>query len=820
MKRIAASMRHHWLFFLIVPLLIIIMTWPTALYVFDSNTLWVPSDDLDLGMKLWDAWYSGRILSGEARFYFTDYLFFPHGLSLVFHNFSVPHVFLLLVANILLPATNAYNLCFMLIIFANVAACYVYIFYLFRDRRLGMFGSVVFGLSVFVIEHPVHPGLNIVATIPLVLYCTQRGLTERRNRWMVLAGGLSGFTAFIGMYIFICLVISVGIFLSFKLPKLWKARQFWVGILLLLAVAGSISALRVYPMTREYTALDEALNKGGGQEFGSDLLDIFVHRENVVTEHVFASVLRKPVPPVREDGYLGYVTLLLAAMGLLKSKPRNGTLIWFVLFLIFLVLKLGPALTIGGQTFDEILLPKYILNSMFPAVFRAFWITAYFHIGILLPLAILAVFGLRILLCAFPANYRGFVVIICFVLNLFETIEPPDSYIIPAQQLQYIDWLRSEDRQEAIALINVPFGRGPSKRYALLQVFNGYPHAEGLAARTPSAAYDYIRENSLLSAWRNDEGILCLPFNEGAFNHSLDQLLSDGFTHIVFHNDVIRHLQFANYSVMSVAPAYEDEYARVYRLRDLRGLCRENTFFSPRVLPQLASIMLPSKQPGSNEAASASLAAGMPPVVLPLAADGIVLGAPISLTADFNTSQLPLDEGIVLLVYYPPHTAAELVETSASRLTNSFKSCGRVGSTGTAYIEYFTRAEIPCALLLPDAALTVNYDNGVRLANALLESDGDQLDIATWWNRLPDEAHGVSIQVFDAAGVKAASGDFVIHHEPLLSHRLDLSPLDPGEYRVKLILYNYQGGGSIAGTVGGSQLRFDRELDIGSITLG
>ena len=263
MKRIAASLRQHWPFFLIVPILIIVTTWPTTAYIFDLNTMWLPSDVLDLGMKFWDAWYAERILAGKADYYFTDFLFFPIGLSLVYHNFSVPHMLLMLAAQLLLPAVNAFNLCFLLIVFANAAASYVYLFYLFRDRWLGLFGSALFGLSVFVIARPGQPDLNTLAAVPLVMYGLHRWLAERRYRWIALAGGLIGLTAFTGMYIFVCLVISVGIFYLFQLPRLWKARAFWVSLTLLLAVAGSISAFRVYPMLREGADLDEALNKGG-----------------------------------------------------------------------------------------------------------------------------------------------------------------------------------------------------------------------------------------------------------------------------------------------------------------------------------------------------------------------------------------------------------------------------------------------------------------------------------------------------------------------------------------------------------------------------
>ncbi len=834
MNRIVAALRHHWQFFLFVPLLVIVMTWPLAIYVFDTSAQWMPSNNLDQGLKLWDAWYGGRMLAGAAQFYFTDLLFFPDGMSLVFHNFSIPHMLLQLLAQLLLPVTNAYCLSFLLVIFANAAASYLYIFYLFRDRWISMFGSVVFGLSVFVNKHPMHPDLNVVAAIPLVMYCMQRALSERRRRWILLAGVLVGLTAFTSMYTLVCLAITVGVFLMFKLPKYWNARGFWTSILLLLVVSGAICAPRVYPMMRESAALDEALGKGGGQERGSDLLDLFLHPENIVTENILASLLREPVPGLRTDGYLGYVTLLLAAIGLVKSRPRGQSLLWLAVFLIFLVLKLGPALTINGHTYDHILLPKHYLNILFPAAFKAFWITAYFHIGMLLPLAILAALGLRTLRTVFPARIFQFFVLACLALNLIETIEPPDAFAIPAPWLDHIAWLRTEERQEDIRLINVPFGRGPSKRYALLQVFSGYPYAEGLAARTPSAAYAYIRENLILDAWRNEEGVLCLPFNEGAFDHALDQLLADGFSHAVFHNDVIRTIRFANYSVMSIEPAFENQYARVYRLRDLRGACDEFALFSPSVLPQLAAIMSPAaiasdldasdlRDPAKDSAdldndALASSSTGAQPLALKLAADGIVLGAPISLANATDRDQLLPDDGIAVIAFYPAHAEARLVKTAASRLASELKSCGRIEKPAAA-IEVFTRAELPCALLISGDPLAVSFENGVFLSNVLLKTDGEGLETFLLWNKLPEDAHGVSIQLFDQDGLKLAGSDFTIRHDSLSSRRLDISSLERGDYTVKLILYDFETRASVAGVAVNMQSRFERELEIGSITI-
>ena len=72
----------------------------------------------------------------------------------------------------------------------------------------------------------------------------------------------------------------------------------------------------------------------------------------------------------------------------------------------------------------------------------------------------------------------------------------------------------------------------------------------------------------------------------------------------------------------------------------------------------------------------------------------------------------------------------------------------------------------------------------------------------------------MSVQVFSAAGDKALAQDFVIGHRALAAHQIDISSLTPGDYRLKLIVYNYDSKASVAGTVSSNGGRFERELDL------
>ena len=361
--------------------------------------------------------------------------------------------------------------------------------------------------------------------------------------------------------------------------------------------------------------------------------------------------------------------------------------------------------------------------------------------------------------------------------------------------------------------------------------FSGYPHAEGLSARTPAAAYAYINENGLLSVWRRNRGNLCLPFTEGAFDLALEQLLADGFTHVIIHRDYAKYSIVADFALRPIQPAYEDDYLGVYRLRDLPDSCDWSALFKRDVMPLLASMALSTSIEAPDFATRLnlgavlgdqpvdSLLASAPPMLLPLAADGALIGRPIPLLNNIQFDA-PLPQDIVaLFVYTPPESAQSDARDFRGPPFDDFQSCERIGRSGAAQIEFFARSEFPCGLLFPAEARAASFDNGMMLGNVLLNTDGAKLDIDLVWNRLSGDPQGVSIQVFNRGGAKVASDDFVIHHNVLARHSLDLSRLEPGAYDLKLILYSYESGASVPGVAANTGQRFERALDIGRITL-
>ncbi|MCY3865359.1 MAG: hypothetical protein OXG68_07950, partial [Chloroflexi bacterium] len=155
MKRFALLLRDHWRILVIGPMAIVVMTWPTFAYIFDTSSFWLPAAaGNDIYMLFWDGWYNNLLLTGQADLYFTDLKFYPPGVSLAFHNFSLPHMFLFGGLSTVLPRSSAFNLTYLLLVFATMLAGYLYFQYLLRDRWLSFFGAMVFGASAFVISRP------------------------------------------------------------------------------------------------------------------------------------------------------------------------------------------------------------------------------------------------------------------------------------------------------------------------------------------------------------------------------------------------------------------------------------------------------------------------------------------------------------------------------------------------------------------------------------------------------------------------------------------------------------------------------------------
>ena len=834
--KLVKILRKHLHFIVIVPLVIIVMTWPALLHVVDSSIFWLPTTRDDIYMLFWDAWYNNLILAEHADFYFTALKFYPHGVTLAYHNFSLPHMLLVGGLSTVLPPSSAFNLTYLLLVFASVLSGYVYLQYLLRDRWLSFFGAIVFGTSAFVLSRPATPHISFIATLPLSMYFLHRAFNEERWKFIIVSGVLIGFTAFIGLYTLVCLLITVSLYILLFARTKWRHLSFWGKVLVLVLIVAAIGAIRVYPMLVDAESPSSALAKNQDRELGKDLLGYFVNYEHPVTGPLLMSLFGSEniERGWRQTVYLGYIPILLIALGLAKARFRRRILPWLLLSLIFLLLRLGTTLSINDVEFETIRLPKFYLAQAIPQVFQPFWTTDQFFAGAVFPFALLTCYGMKTLLQFLPSKRHVSVIIIAAGLVAFEYYQAPDPLVIPDEQLAFLRQLSQKEDQDSIRLINLPMGGNLSKIYDFYQTYNGYPQVEGRPTRTPPSAFNYINGNLLLNSWRRYKSILCLPAGRTQYLSALDQLRSDGFTHIVFHH-WLGGIGSISHSFTGVPPAYEDGNVRIYRLAQMPDSCSNQSILVPEPFSHFRDLALSSAiiaDPGtsilsfhpSERIDDESFRYLSSLFLYWKSLEHVYFREGQLQVQSYNPDHTDLTNilaanQLIVLLYDPSQTEAAGLGSLIEEIEIDFNACQGIIETADAFAMYYVRADFPCELLTSAQPFEVFYDNQIRLMNLLQDFDGEHLNLAFWWTNLPRDAHAVSIQVFDPSGAKVAGSDFVIHHVTLAHHRLNLSSLERGDYLVKLILYNFETGISVPGTVTRAQTRFERELEIGRITI-
>lgn len=572
--------RKHILFIIVISILSVVMTYPTIQFILDDTTIRVPSD-IDIYMKFWDAWYLDELLEGRQDFYFASNLFFPEGVSLSYHNFNLVHMGLMYILKSFLGIFRAYYAVNLMLVLLTSIAGYLYLNLLFKDKYMSLLGTVFFGFTLQIIAHPAHPDLAFLAPIPLALYFVERSIVERHRLFMIVAGMIIGLTIFIGVYIYICLLITVGFRILMLLisSSNFTNKRTWLNLVLLALIVGVISMIRVYPMIVNSNELQFALQKGastldGIPERRSDLLMYFVNYENPLFNRFLSPFLQVSL---RENGnfsYLGYTAIFLSLFGFLYKKYRSKMIFWLLVFTVFFMLRLGSVLVINGEVYSDIVLPKKILNDLVPFIFRAFHISGHFQIGISLPLAIMASYGAFALLGHWNRIFKYFAILLIIMLSMIEIGIPLTGNILPLEQLSFHKQLAMSDDTVG-ALVNLPMGREESKLYGFYQTFNHLPHVEGLASRTPAHAYNYIENNDLLSSWQDNDFRACrqnlLYFYQGA-----SMLLKNGVQFVVFHKNLFNE---PLYNVFEHLDAYyDDEFVRVYELETMIADCMLNDF--------------------------------------------------------------------------------------------------------------------------------------------------------------------------------------------------------------------------------------------------
>ena len=197
--------------------------------------------------------------------------------------------------------------------------------------------------------------------------------------------------------------------------------------------------------------------------------------------------------------YIGLVPLLLAVAGVVTARRRAWP--WVIIFLLFMLLALGPAPRVNGVLYENmptlygLLAPLGILGLMRNperyAIFMA------------LPTAVLAAGGLAGMLAARPVLRRWAwpLTAVLSLLIFWEYFAPQMVLRDYSDRPAFYGELAAESG--SFAILNLPFDDIKTRFNMGVQTVHGRSIVQGNLSRIPVTAYDYIENNPWLSTVRH-----------------------------------------------------------------------------------------------------------------------------------------------------------------------------------------------------------------------------------------------------------------------------------------------------------------------------
>jgi hypothetical protein len=381
-------------------LLAVLLTYPLA---FRLSTH-LPGDGGDTNIFVWNLWWIKKALTElHTNPYWTDYLFYPEGVSLVFHTL-VPFNGLLgipLQAFVSLVAAN--NLIILVSFALSAYGTYLLIRYLGTDPLPAFIGGIIFAFCPYKFAHLLGH-FNLVSTewLPFYILALLK-LTNDSKRGgiypslscavFLLLIALCDFYYLVYALIFTALVVvyriqadGFGGFLRRDCRRLATALGlFLIGFAPFLAMAANDLLREGHMMVRGW---------GGATGFQADLLS-FITPSPL---HPLLGPLVQPITRMFKGNlaeatvFAGYLPLVLGLFAITKLRSTEPWVrFWSLALFVFFILSLGPFPRILGTGIKLIPLPYHLI--MRTPILSNLRVPSRFAIMVMLSLAVLTAFS-------------------------------------------------------------------------------------------------------------------------------------------------------------------------------------------------------------------------------------------------------------------------------------------------------------------------------------------------------------------------------------------------------------------------------------------
>jgi hypothetical protein len=430
--------------------------------------------------NIWNLWWTNKAITELHQSpWHTTFLYYPYGTSLFSHTLNPFNGLLAIILLRLMTQVQAHNF---IVVFAFVVSG-VTAFFLAREFTKSFAACLVAGFIFTFSEYHFsqaqgHLNLLSMEWLPLFVLCWYRLITRPRVITGVLAGGVLFLVLLCDYYYFLyCVLVGLLIFIW-----QWTRSRDWLfflrseypralGAFLLTTLLTSgplvISLLLLLLRDPPSGAHDPA-------DFSLDLLGLFIPGRQWRFAELTSFYWSGLNDTVEKSVHIGFAVLcVLVYVWIKRKKLHEAVGLWFLVFVVFALLALGPALHIAGHEVRFPLMPYTLVAMVIPGMSLGGMPVRMISMAILAA-AVLAAIGFAELLRR--ERRSAFFAAILLVVLVFEYLPGP----LPARENPLPDFVRELQKLPDGAIYDVR----SSKFHALYyQTVHQRPMAFGYIAR-------------------------------------------------------------------------------------------------------------------------------------------------------------------------------------------------------------------------------------------------------------------------------------------------------------------------------------------------
>lgn len=422
-------------------LLFLVLTGYAALTIFFTYPLIInfstaiPGNRGDGPIFLWNLWWMKyALLDLKTNPFYTDYIFYPKGVGLIFHTFTPLNGLISIPFQLLFGIVVANNIIIISSFILSAFGAYLLIDYLTSDKPASFIGGIIFAFCPYKFAHLLgHFNLTTTQWIPFYILSLIRLTREERTKSLngIQAGLFLLFTALSDYYYFIFLGIFTILYLGyvfFSDKKTIINPSFFKGCIALFVtfIIGFLPVLSsaVTDIVRgEYARV---VGRGGAATYVADLLGFFTPSVLHPVVGRYAWEISKHFTGNTADStvFIGYTVILLASLTIIKFYRRNDHVrFWTLSLIVFLMLSLGLFPHILGREI-KIPMPFFLINYL--PVVNNMRVPSRLNIMMMLSFAVLSSFSLKFIFYKLKGPWKIFsATIVVMALISFEYLAIP-----------------------------------------------------------------------------------------------------------------------------------------------------------------------------------------------------------------------------------------------------------------------------------------------------------------------------------------------------------------------------------------------------------